>query len=857
MTAFLLLIVVLLAIWIWRSAARTHRNESLIAQLSSRVYSLEQELRKTRVSVTQPAPIPTEPTKLSVPQPTVEQLTAPGVPEISATPITLPIPPALPKQIPAFSFRQLLNLEEALGSNWLNKLGIVILVIGVALFLAYELSELGPVGKVAVGYAVSALMLGAGLFFERKDKWKSLARTGIGGGWALLYFTTYAMYYVPAAHVLSSESLDLVLLLGLSAGIVVHTLRYDSQVVSGLAFLLAFTTLNIGHGNVYSLIAGVILTVALVVVVLRRHWFEMELAGMAAAYLNHYLWLRPIIQPMDGHVHAFPGYFASAALLFSYWLIFRASYVLRKVNDRRGEQISTIAAVSNVGLFLWLMGYQSVHPDLAFQFFLMIGAVELILGQLPITRRRRAAFIVLTTLGSCLLVVAIPFHYSGQKLSAGWLAEAETLLLVGVFLREIVFRRLGLIVSIVAWIQIILAFASIFNTEPARGMQMSHAGLAMLFGVAALMFYVNSQYIPRRWPEVVCVEPDRFSFDLLAHLAGILVGLLLWYELQPVAVVVGWTLFALILMETGLKLPSRHLHGQAYVVFTASFLRLFVVNLNAAGPVGGLSARVYTMVPVALAFYYVYARLTYTSYEFLSFEVRRKVAGLHSFFGTIALAALLRFEIDADFVAAAWAVLVLLLASVAWRTGLRIFLNQGILLAFGVLLRGVFHNLFERSYLPAPFGHGPFVSLGSAVALLFLVLPFARALRQPVGEVRHSNQLLVFASALARRPDQVFFFIPFILMTALLAVELPSGMVTLAWGIEAFAIFALALWMKERSYRLSALSLLLLCVLKVVVRDVWGLAPRDRYLTFIVLGLALLAVSYLYTRYREVVRQYL
>ncbi|HTU45251.1 MAG TPA: DUF2339 domain-containing protein [Bryobacteraceae bacterium] len=856
MTAFLLLIVVLLAVWIWRSAARTRRNESLIAQLSSRVYGLEQELKKTRVSIPLPPPIPTGPTKPPVPPPKAEQLTPP-VPEISAIPITTHIPPALPNQIPAYSSRKLLNLEETLGTNWLNKLGIVILVIGVALFLAYELSELGPLGKVVVGYAVSALMLGAGLFFERQDQWRILARTGIAGGWALLYFTSYAIYYVPAAHVLSSESLDLVLLLGLSAGIVVHTLRYDSQVVSGLAFLLAFTTLNIGHGNVYSLIAGVILAVGLVIVVLRRHWFEMELAGIAAAYLNHYLWLRPVIEPMGGHVHAFPGYFASAALLYSYWMIFRASYVLRKVGGGHGEQISTIAAVLNVALFLWLMGYQSVHPELAFQFFLMIGAVELILGQLPITRRRRAAFIVLTTLGSCLLVVAIPFHYSGQKLSAGWLAEAETLLLIGVFLREVVFRRLGLIVLIVAWIQIILAFTSVFDTEPARGTQMNHAGLAVLFGIAALMFYMNSQYIPRRWPEVVRVEPDRFSFYLLAHLAGILVGLLLWYELQPIAVVIGWALFALILMETGLKLPSPHLRGQAYVVFTASFLRLFVVNLNAAGTVGGLSARVYTIVPVTLAFYYVYARLTYTSHEILSFDVRRKVAGLHSFFGTIALTALLRFEIDADFVAAAWAVFVLLLAAVAWRTGRRIFLDQAILLAFGVLLRGVFHNLFERSYLPAPFGHGPFVSLGSAVALLFLVLPFARALRQPVGEARHSNRLLAFASALDRRPSQVFFFIPFILLTTLLAVELPSGMVTVAWGIEAFAIFALALWMKERSYRLSALSLLLLCVLKIVVRDVWGLAPRDRYLTFIVLGLALLAVSYLYTRYREIVRQYL
>jgi hypothetical protein len=39
--------------------------------------------------------------------------------------------------------------------------------------------------------------------------------------------------------------------------------------------------------------------------------------------------------------------------------------------------------------------------------------------------------------------------------------------------------------------------------------------------------------------------------------------------------------------------------------------------------------------------------------------------------------------------------------------------------------------------------------------------------------------------------------------------------------------------------------------------DVWRLDPRDRYLTFIVLGGALLLVSFLYTRNREALRQYL
>jgi hypothetical protein len=34
------------------------------------------------------------------------------------------------------------------NTNWLNKLGIFILVLGVAFFLAYQLKILGPAGKV-------------------------------------------------------------------------------------------------------------------------------------------------------------------------------------------------------------------------------------------------------------------------------------------------------------------------------------------------------------------------------------------------------------------------------------------------------------------------------------------------------------------------------------------------------------------------------------------------------------------------------------------------------------------------------------------------------------------------------------
>ena len=64
----------------------------------------------------------------------------------------------------------------------------------------------------------------------------------------------------------------------------------------------------------------------------------------------------------------------------------------------------------------------------AFWFLLLLGAAELALGQSPIARRRRAAFVILSTLGVALLVAAFPFRYSGEHLSVLWLMEAEAIL---------------------------------------------------------------------------------------------------------------------------------------------------------------------------------------------------------------------------------------------------------------------------------------------------------------------------------------------------------------------------------------------------------------------------------------------
>jgi uncharacterized membrane protein len=94
-------------------------------------------------------------------------------------------------------------------------------------------------------------------------------------------------------------------------------------------------------------------------------------------------------------------------------------------------------------------------------------------------------------------------------------------------------------------------------------------------------------------------------------------------------------------------------------------------------------------------------------------------------------------------------------------------------------------------------------------------------------------------------------------MIVTLAAELRPGQLTLGWSLLGLAAFVFALPLGERSFRLSGLALMLLCVAKVLLMDVWTYGPTDRYITLIVTGATLTVVSFLYARLRDFLRKYL
>jgi len=84
-----------------------------------------------------------------------------------------------------------------------------------------------------------------------------------------------------------------------------------------------------------------------------------------------------------------------------------------------------------------------------------------------------------------------------------------------------------------------------------------------------------------------------------------------------------------------------------------------------------------------------------------------------------------------------------------------------------------------------------------------------------------------------------------------------AGQLTTAWAVLALLIFAAGLGLRERLYRLGGFAVLALAVGRLFIVDVWRFDTLPRIVSFLALGIVLLALSFVYNRFAETMRRWL
>jgi hypothetical protein len=492
--------------------------------------------------------------------------TAPPPHEIEPPPLPdLPIPavpgPRMPQPDPVFaaqpsgpSWREQLRektkgqeWEAIVGGNWLNKLGVLVLVIGIALFLAYAFTRMGPGGRVATGAGVSLAMLLSGVFIERKPVYRIFARGLIGGGWAALYFTTYAMHAVPAAMVIANPYAATALLLSVALGMIAHSLKYRSQTVSGLAYFIAFATLAMGDATVFSVLALIPLAASLLYVAYRFDWLSMAVLGVFATYATC------ASRPDTGAPLA-----TTQALFGSYWLLFEVFDLLRVRRGRSGfTPESLIFPLNALGfLGLSLVKWHRAAPE-HFYIALAAGAALYLAGALlrvAISSVSWSGYEPPLTLAAALAAWSIMLKAPGMWINVDLLIEAELLFLAGVRFGQAYPRWL-------AWAVFCLPAGKLIGIDVAAGGSTNIAGRAwMAWSPAAILtavvFYVNRGL---RAAGGIVYSSAAAAFVLLV----------LGYETPREYLCVAWLLFGAALFGIGYRFKKPEFRWQSYAALLA------------------------------------------------------------------------------------------------------------------------------------------------------------------------------------------------------------------------------------------------------------------------------------------------
>jgi len=904
-----------------------------------------------------------------IPRPVEQVFAQPQGPPPAPHPPEPALPPPLPQPIfatiaPAPPQRSTEEWETMLGGNWLNKLGVFVLVIGIALALGYSFKLLGPAGRVSISIAISLAMLAGGVVFERRERYRTFGRGLIGGGWAALYFTVYAMQALAPARIIYNPWAGAILLLAVAVGMIIHSLRYGSQTVTGLAYFIAFVTLAITEVTSFSIIALIPLAASLLYVARRFNWSRMAVFGLIATYVT--CATRPDLgTPL----------WQAQTVFAIYWLLFEAFDILCP-----DPFLLPLNAVGFLGLSI--MKWESAAPHQIWQLLAATAAAYLVGA---ILRAQSGHWRPPITLTAALAAIAIYLKLDHQWIALGLLVEAELFYLAGIRLRAAYLRYLAIPLfgvqlmhllifdvpdlPVRSWTPIaafegaafyanrFLRSTDVFYGYAAAGMAALVAGYEaperyqavawLLLGLAPFAFgwwrrmadfriqgYLlvglglmatapDLRQIPLEVSAGVCygltlcallsgddrfvgAERDalRFTGSLMATVAS---AALIWRVVPDLYLGLAWMAMGLLLLELGLRGLPRYFCRQSYAVAAIGAFRVLAFNVMGLANHGPWIPR---LIPAGATL------LAYTMAARARREEKGHVLDSASFAGT-AFALIALWALLPPFaVAPAWAALALVLAEfevpamrfqthlvsavaftglfynnfhgphrlamvalvllshyyLSWRTRQRFYLYSATILAtvlmhyeightwasagwalFGLALlyagqRWKLDDLCWQSSLlaAAAFTRCWYINFeGAAEPLLagsaiIACLYASQLLNERGGQVRLYFSLLATA-----------------LTTLLVYYQVTGSMRTVAWGIQGVALLSAGFPLRDRVLRLSGLALLLGCILKLFVWDLRHLETLPRIVSFIVLGLFLVGVSWAYTRFRERVAQYL
>ena len=315
------------------------------------------------------------------------------------------------------------EVESKIGGQWLNRIGIVAVLVGVSYFLKYAFDNewVGPAVRVVIG-----LLSGVAVIFWSEHVRRSgyaifsysLKAVGIGVLYLSLWASSQVYHLIP-------NGLAFLTMASLTAATAALALWQDAEVIAAFAALGAYITpvaLSSGENNAVSLFAYIaILDIAALLLVWNRPWVRVLVGCYIGTLLLYSAW-HSRFYTLDQFAIAV----ASVSVLF-------VVFALAPFIDTRDRDLKpiTLLALLNAGTYffeVWELFEHAANARRGAIAALGLAGLYLVMGYLLANGSRTVLRQVHWAIAAAFAVAAVPIGLETPWITIGWFVEGAALI---------------------------------------------------------------------------------------------------------------------------------------------------------------------------------------------------------------------------------------------------------------------------------------------------------------------------------------------------------------------------------------------------------------------------------------------
>ncbi|MGN7986991.1 DUF2339 domain-containing protein [Pedobacter sp. 22226] len=320
------------------------------------------------------------------------------------------------------------DFEKFIGENLISKIGILILIIGVAIGAKYAIDHdmVSPLTRIILGYAVGAGLMAFAI--KLKAKYENFSAVLVSGAIAIMYFITYAAYDF---YALIPQALAFALMVIFTSFTVVAAIKYNKQVIAHIGLVGAYAVpflLSDGSGKVSVLFTYMaIINIGIMVLSFKKYWKPLFYVSFGLTWLIFISWRLDLSDSYN--------YFG-LALLFSsvFFITFYITNLAYKVSKKEIFGFSDVVILLLNSFIYYGIGYfilsNNKNSAELLGLFTLANAVIHFVISLIIYKKNLAdknLFYLILAMVISFITMAVPVQLNGGWVTIFWAVEAAVL----------------------------------------------------------------------------------------------------------------------------------------------------------------------------------------------------------------------------------------------------------------------------------------------------------------------------------------------------------------------------------------------------------------------------------------------